>query len=141
MKKLQSKQGLTMKCNHFTLQSWDCVFAYENWYPLDRVDPRVHSYRLFAKFSTKKCELTTPKKEILLVLHEMLFRSISAYGLFKCYFPNTTMLLASFLTIVHLEECVRKNNIVHPVHFGVCLKLRIDIEEYLRISRAFVVKT
>jgi hypothetical protein len=51
------------------------------------------------------------------------------------------MLLARFLTIVHLEECIRKNDIVHPVHFGVCLKLRIDIEEYLRISRAFVIKT
>jgi hypothetical protein len=37
--------------------------------------------------------------------------------------------------LFHLEECIGKNYIVDPVHFGVCLKLRINVEEYLKFFR------
>jgi len=51
----------------------------------------------------------------------------------KCFSNRTNAVALFSLAIVHLKKRVGKNYIVHSLHFGVCLKLRIDVEEYWHV--------
>lgn len=86
--------------------------------------------QIICKLFHNKCDLTTQINKLFsLVPHEaaLLWTIQIRWSVSK-----RANCCSVFLTIVHLKERVGKNYVVHPLHFGVCLKLRIDIEEYLK---------
>jgi hypothetical protein len=66
------------------------------------------------------------------------WRNSEAHELRKCSNRTNVADQLKLFLLFRLEECIWKNYIVHPVHFGVCLKLRINIEEYLKCFRCML---